>query len=71
MASNPDNNPEIPAMAAAALARFGDRFDDAQRELLIKTALQLEAAAEELRKWELANGDEPDSAFSALEGQDS
>ena len=58
-------------MATAALARFGDRFDEAQREVLIKTARQLEEAAEDLRKWELANGDEPDSAFSALQGQDS
>jgi len=62
---------DIPAMATAALARFGDRFDDAQREMLIKTAIQLEEAAEDLRRWELDNGDEPDSAFSALQGSDS
>ncbi|MCH7906996.1 MAG: hypothetical protein IIC92_10160 [Chloroflexi bacterium] len=71
MPPNSKKEPEIPAMATAALARFGDRFDEAQREVLIKTARQLEEAAEDLRKWELANGDEPDSAFSALQGQDS
>ena len=58
-------------MAIAALARFGDRLDDEQREVLIKTAVQLEAAAEDLRQWELTNGDEPDSSFRAIEGQDS
>ena len=65
------NDSDIPAMATAALARFGDRFDDAQREMLIKTAIQLEEAAGDLRRWELDNGDEPDSAFSALQGSDS
>ena len=58
-------------MATAALQRFGDRLDDGQREVLIKTAQQLEDAAEDLRQWELANGDEPDTKFSAIEGQDS
>ncbi len=65
------SNAEIPSMATAALQRFGDRLDDDQREVLIRTAQQLEDAAEELRRWELSNGDEPDSAFSAIEGQDS
>jgi hypothetical protein len=58
-------------MAIAALARFGDRLDDAQREVLIKTAVQFETAAEDLRQWELNNGDEPDTSFKAIEGQDS
>jgi hypothetical protein len=58
-------------MAIAALARFGDRLDDEQRELLIKTATQFEEAAEDLRKWELTNGAEPDASFKAIEGQDS
>jgi hypothetical protein len=58
-------------MAIAALARFGDRLDDAQREMLIKTAVQFETAAEDLRQWELNNGDEPDTSFKAIEGQDS
>ena len=71
MPPNSKKEPEVRAMATAAVARFGDRFDEAQREVLIKTARQLEEAAEDLRKWELANGDEPDSAFSALQGQDS
>jgi hypothetical protein len=71
MSSNSGNNPDIPPMALAALARFGDRLDDAQREVLIKTAVQFEEAAEDLRKWELTNGDEPDTSFKAIEGQDS
>jgi len=58
-------------MAIAALARFGDRLDEEQRELLIKTAVQFEEAAEDLRKWELTNGAEPDTSFKAIEGQDS
>jgi len=58
-------------MAIAALARFGDRLDEEQRELLIKTAAQFEEAAEDLRKWELTNGAEPDTSFKAIEGQDS
>ena len=49
MPPNSKKEPEIPAMATAALARFGDRFDEAQREVLIKTARQLEEAAEDLR----------------------
>lgn len=61
----------MPPMAIAALARFGDRLDDAQREVLIKTAVQFETAAEDLRQWELNNGDEPDTSFKAIEGQDS
>lgn len=61
----------MPPMAIAALARFGDRLDDAQREMLIKTAVQFETAAEDLRQWELNNGDEPDTSFKAIEGQDS
>jgi hypothetical protein len=71
MSSNSGNNPDIPPMALAALARFGDRLDDVQREVLIKTAVQFEEAAEDLRKWELTNGDEPDTSFKAIEGQDS
>jgi|TARA_B110000116_G_scaffold269586_2_gene285855 hypothetical protein len=58
-------------MAIAALERFGDRLDDEQREVLIKTAVQFNDAAEDLRKWELTNGDEPDTSFKAIEGQDS
>jgi hypothetical protein len=61
----------MPPMAIAALARFGDRLDDAQREVLIKTAVQFEEAADDLRQWELTNGDEPDTSFKAIEGQDS
>ena len=52
-------------MAVAALARFGDRLDDSQRDLLIKTARQLEDAADDLRRWEL------DMSFAAIQGQDS
>ncbi len=71
MSSNSGNNPDMPPMAVAALARFGDRLDDEQREVLIKTAVQFEEAAGDLRKWELTNGDEPDTSFKAIEGQDS
>ncbi|MCX8251661.1 MAG: hypothetical protein OTJ98_07360 [Dehalococcoidia bacterium] len=71
MSSNSGNNPEMPPMAIAALERFGDRLDDQQREMLIKTAVQFEEAAEDLRKWELTNGDEPDTSFKVIEGQDS
>ncbi len=74
MPSDNGNTPDtrgIPAMATAALARFGDRLDAQQQELLIKTARQLESAAEDLREWELSNGDEPDTSFKAIEGQDS
>ncbi|MBT3941185.1 MAG: hypothetical protein HOC77_04730 [Chloroflexi bacterium] len=63
--------PEIPPMATAAIQRFGDRLNTEQRAVLIKTAQQLEDAAEDLRQWELTNGDEPDTAFSAIDGQDS
>ncbi|MFP6593618.1 MAG: hypothetical protein VB860_01405 [Dehalococcoidia bacterium] len=71
MSSDSGNNPDMPPMAIAALARFGDRFDDVQREVLIRTAVQFEEAAEDLRQWELTNGDEPDTSFKAIEGQDS
>jgi hypothetical protein len=71
MSSNSGNNSDMLPMAIAALARFGDRLDDEQREVLIKTAVQFEEAAEDLRKWELTNGDEPDTSFKAIEGQDS
>jgi hypothetical protein len=71
MSSNSGNNSNMPPMAIAALARFGDRLDEEQRELLIKTAAQFEEAAEDLRKWELTNGAEPDTSFKAIEGQDS
>ncbi|MDA1258438.1 MAG: hypothetical protein O3C10_11455 [Chloroflexi bacterium] len=71
MSTSSDHTPEIPAMAVAALARFGDRLDDSQRDLLIKTARQLEGAADDLRRWELVNGDEPDMSFAAIQGQDS
>ena len=74
MPANPDtlgSDRDLPAMAIAALARFGDRLDGDQREVLIKTAIQLGQAAEDLRAWELSNGDEPDANFSALTGQDS
>ena len=71
MSFNSGNNPELPPMAIAALERFGDRLDDEQREALIKTAVQFNDAAEDLRKWELTNGDEPDTSFKAIEGQDS
>jgi hypothetical protein len=70
-ASDTPDAQDIPAMATAALARFGDRLDAQQTELLIKTARQLESAAEDLREWELSNGDEPDTSFKAIEGQDS
>ncbi|MFP6679279.1 MAG: hypothetical protein VB824_03870 [Dehalococcoidia bacterium] len=63
-------DPEIPAMATAALQLYGERLDSSQQELLIKTAQQLEDAANDLRLWELINGDEPDFTFSALDGQD-
>ena len=71
MPSNSGNDLDLPPMARAALARFGDRLDEEQRQVLIKTAVQLEEAAEDLRKWELTNGDEPDTSFKAIEGQDS
>jgi hypothetical protein len=71
MSSNSGNNSNMPPIAIAALARFGDRLDEEQRELLIKTAAQFEEAAEDLRKWELTNGAEPDTSFKAIEGQDS
>ncbi len=64
-------NSDMPSMATAAIQRFGDRLNAEQREVLIKTAQQLEDAAQDLRDWELANGDEPDSAFSAIDRQDS
>jgi hypothetical protein len=60
-----------PTISIAALSRFGRRLDDEQRDLLIKTARQFEEAAEDLRKWELTNGAEPDTSFKAIEGQDS
>ena len=63
-------DPKIPAMAAAALQLYGKRLDSHQQQLLIKTAQQLEDAANDLRLWELLNGDEPDFTFSALDGQD-
>ena len=71
MSSNSGYNPDMRPMAIGGLARFGDRLDDAQREVLIKTAVQFEAAADDLRQWELTNGDEPDTSFKAIEGQDS
>lgn len=61
---------DVPALAQAALARFGDRLDQRQRDHLIDLARELEAAAADLRAFELANGDESDATFSVIERQD-
>ncbi len=65
------NTAGMPPIATAALARFGDRLDDAQRAQVVEAARQLEEAAEALREFLVVNGDEPDFSFSVVDGVDS
>ena len=61
---------DAPALARAALERFGHRLSAEEVEILVSVARHVEAALADLRAFELDDADEPASRFKAGEGRD-
>jgi hypothetical protein len=62
-AEDPQHTPIIDARLADLMARFGDRFDDAQRAQVRARIGRTVALATSLRKTPLTNADEPEIVF--------
>ena len=60
---DPRHTPIIDAQLAEMTARFGDRFDDAQRAQVRARIARSAALADSLRKLPLTNADEPEIIF--------
>ena len=59
------------ALVDAVLARHGERLDEEQRQILRQHIERLREAAAQLDGHHLANADEPDVVFRAIEQVDS
>jgi hypothetical protein len=54
---------EVDARYQTIAKRYGDRFDQAAEDKIRNDIGRLVDAAVTLRKWSIANGDEPDFVF--------
>jgi hypothetical protein len=64
-----DEGPD--ALYAGVLARHGARLDEGQRQVLREHVERLRGVAAQLDGYRLANADEPDFAFRAIDRVDS
>src|SRR5215211_7054929 len=63
----PKPNERTEALIAGALATYGERLDDAQREVLRQHVERLRQSVALLDGYALQNADEPDFAFQAID----
>jgi len=66
----PKPNERTEALIAGALATYGERLDDAQREVLRQHVERLRQSVALLDGYALQNADEPDFAFQAIDRTD-
>lgn len=71
MTVEPGQDVTMAALNAAVLARYGERLDEGQREVLRQHVERLRGAAAQLDAHHLEKADEPDFAFQAIEQVDS
>lgn len=64
------NVDRLAALVDAALAVHGARLDDAQRRIVREQTERLRGVAEQLDRHHVANGDEPDFSFRAIDRVD-
>lgn len=70
MTEQQDNkDPVAEQLMAAIEARYGERLDDKDREIVRAGIARNLANAEALAAYPLANGDEPGSVFRAYRGE--
>ena len=63
-------DPRLEALVESVLATHGARLDEEQHEELRRHAARLRTSAALLAGYHLANGDEPDTSFQALDRVD-